>query len=163
MPQPLSYSDGLALWIRLPETTCEKNGAQTVSVHLPALLFIQHRDMVEINGCRQEQDGPVESRVFVMTRRTESFTMEARQQWCAMRGYSPHFACTFLSSISIVILDCIEELRPYLTIITLTGQDPNKVIPRLNVNGISHALFKPIKLDYIKAVLACFTRAESTA
>jgi len=50
----------------------KKNGGQTVAAHLPALPFMQQLNMVEINGCRQKQDGPVESRVFVMTRRTES-------------------------------------------------------------------------------------------
>lgn len=53
-----------------------------------------------------------------------------------------------------------KALRPCLTIIALTGLDPNSVIPRLDGMGISHALFKPVKVEYIKAVIACFTQKE---
>jgi CheY-like chemotaxis protein len=56
-----------------------------------------------------------------------------------------------------------KALKPFMTIIALTGEDPNSVIPRLSGESISHALFKPIRLDFIKSVLDCFTHREKTA
>ena len=56
-----------------------------------------------------------------------------------------------------------KALKPYMTIIALTGLEPNDVIPRLDGDSISHALFKPIRLDMIKAVLDYFTQGEATA
>jgi two-component system capsular synthesis sensor histidine kinase RcsC len=55
-----------------------------------------------------------------------------------------------------------KALKPLLPIIALTGQDPNSVIPRLDSQSISHALFKPLRLDTITGVLDCFTQGEET-
>jgi CheY-like chemotaxis protein len=54
-----------------------------------------------------------------------------------------------------------KELKPCMSIVALAGEDPNDVIPRLDGGGISHTLFKPIRLENVKAVLDCFMQAEA--
>ena len=43
----------------------------------------------------------------------------------------------------------IKSLNPSIPIVALTGEDPNSILPRLKGSGISHALFKPFKIDLL--------------
>jgi hypothetical protein len=38
-------------------------------------------------------------------------------------------------------------------IIALTGEAPNNILPKPNGSGISHALFKPFKIDHLNEVV----------
>ena len=48
---------------------------------------------------------------------------------------------------------CIKSLKPDIMIIALTGEAPNNILPKLNGSGISHALFKPFKIDHLNEVV----------
>ena len=43
----------------------------------------------------------------------------------------------------------VKELKPCLPIVALTGDSPSDVLRRLKSSGISHALFKPIKMNLL--------------
>jgi CheY-like chemotaxis protein len=48
---------------------------------------------------------------------------------------------------------CIKSLKPDIMIIALTGEPPNNILPKLNGSGISHALFKPLKIDHLNEIV----------
>lgn len=48
----------------------------------------------------------------------------------------------------------IKALKPGLPIVAVTGESPNKVIPKLKGSGISQALFKPFSMDLLRDTIA---------
>jgi two-component system, NarL family, capsular synthesis sensor histidine kinase RcsC len=54
----------------------------------------------------------------------------------------------------------IKLLKPDIPIIAITGEDPNSILPRLHGSGISHALFKPFKVDLLNDAMESILRTE---
>ncbi|WP_372683650.1 response regulator, partial [Desulfosarcina sp.] len=48
----------------------------------------------------------------------------------------------------------VKALQPGLPIVALTGESPDRILPRLKGSGISHALFKPITLNLLEEALS---------
>lgn len=48
----------------------------------------------------------------------------------------------------------IKAIKPDIPIIALTGEHPNKILPKLSGSGISQALFKPFTLDHLNNAMA---------
>ena len=48
----------------------------------------------------------------------------------------------------------VKALKPSLPIVAFTGGSPDGILPRLEGSGISHALFKPIKMDLLGDALS---------
>ncbi|MFZ7128167.1 MAG: response regulator [Desulfobacterales bacterium] len=47
----------------------------------------------------------------------------------------------------------IKELDPLMPIVAFTGLGPEDILPNLHVNGISHAIFKPVTVDQLKVAI----------
>lgn len=48
----------------------------------------------------------------------------------------------------------IKALKPCVPIVALTGTSPSNILPRLKNSAISHALFKPIKMNVLSNAIA---------
>jgi CheY-like chemotaxis protein len=48
----------------------------------------------------------------------------------------------------------IKDLKPDIPVVALTGEAPNKILPRLPGSGIDYALFKPIKLEVLRDAIS---------
>jgi CheY-like chemotaxis protein len=55
----------------------------------------------------------------------------------------------------------VKALKPALPIVALTGESPNGILPRLQGSGISHALFKPIRMDLLGDALSGILNRDS--
>ena len=54
-------------------------------------------------------------------------------------------------------------MRPYLPIVALTGESPIGILPRLKGSGITHALFKPLKMDLLGEALSSILESPTDA
>lgn len=54
----------------------------------------------------------------------------------------------------------VKALRPRLPIVALTGESPDGILPRLKGSGITHALFKPLKMKLLGDALSSILKSQ---
>ena len=54
----------------------------------------------------------------------------------------------------------IKALQPYLPIVALTGEPSFLILPKLAGSAISHALFKPVRMDSLRDAIAGILESE---